>query len=198
MTARERAMIRDFPLRLVSARLEYRAPTTDDADFIHPAILASHAQLQPWMRWAKNVPTLDDTKLYVRRALWEWHDRESLDYRLFSNGEFIGNCAVHTIQWDVPSAQIGYWLHANFQGHGFIAEAVERLEQFAWEELDLARLEIRCHAGNTASSKVALRAGFEQEAHMKNTFRDNAGQLSDALIFAKTRMPRSEGERTRL
>ncbi|BCM94102.1 putative ribosomal N-acetyltransferase YdaF [Abditibacteriota bacterium] len=192
MTARERAMIRDFPLQLVSRRLEYRAPTPGDADFIHPAILASHSHLQPWMRWAKHTPTLDDTKLYVRRALWEWHDRESLDYRLFWDGQFVGNCAIHTIQWEVPSAQIGYWLHAEFYGRGFITEAVERLEQFAWEELDLARLEIRCHAGNVASAKVAVRAGFEQEAHMRNSFRDNSGNLSDALIFAKTRVPRSE------
>lgn len=192
MTARERAMIRDFSPLLLSERLEYRAPTPDDADFIHPAIVASHAELQPWMRWAKATPTPEDTKLYVRRALWEWHDRESLDYRLFWNGEFVGNCAIHTINWDVPSAQIGYWLHAGFQGSGFIAEAVKRLERFAWEELDLARLEIRCHARNLASAKVALRAGFEQEAHMKNSFRDNAGQLSDALIFAKVRVPRSE------
>lgn len=194
MTARERAMIRDFPPRLVSERLEYRAPTPDDADFIHPAILASHAQLQPWMRWAKDIPTFEDTKLYVRRALWEWHDRESLDYRLFWNGEFVGNCAVHTINWDLPSAQIGYWLHANFHRRGFISEAVKRLEEFAWDELDLARLEVRCHARNEASAKVALRTGFRQEAHMRNSFRDNTGRLSDALIFAKTRVPRSESE----
>lgn len=193
MTARERAMIRDFPLRLHSTRLELRAPAPEDADFVHPAIVASHGQLQPWMRWAKTLPTFEETKLYVRRALWEWHDRESLDYRLFLNGQFVGNCAVHTILWDVPSAQLGYWLHADFGGRGLISEAVERLTQFAFDELDLARLEIRCNARNTASANVAIRAGFEREAHLKNSFRDNAGQLSDALFFAKTRTPRVDG-----
>lgn len=194
MTPRERAMVRDFPLRLRSPRLEFRAPTPDDADFIHPAIVASHAHLKPWMGWAKTLPSLDETKLYVRRALMEWHDRESLDYRLFLDGTFVGNCAVHTIQWHVPSAQLGYWLHSDFQGRGLISEAVERLTQFAWDELDLARLEIRCNARNTASANVALRAGFQQEAHLHHSFRDNEGRLSDALFFAKVRIPRSDSE----
>ena len=146
------------------------------------------------MRWAKTLPTFDETKLYCRRALWEWHDRESLDYRLFLDDQFVGNCAVHTILWDVPSAQLGYWCHANFGGRGLIAEAVERLTQFAFDELDLARLEIRCNARNSASANVAIRAGFTPEAHLKNSFRDNGGQLSDALFFAKTRLPRSESK----
>ncbi len=190
MTPRERAMIRDFPLELLSTRLQMRAPTPHDADFIHPAILASHAHLQPWMSWAKTLPTFEETKLYCRRALWEWHDRESLDYRLFLGDQFVGNCAVHTVQWHVPSAQLGYWLHSDFGGRGLISEAVERLTQFSFEELDLARLEIRCNTRNTASANVARRAGFEQEAHLKHSFRDNSGQLSDALFFAKTRVPR--------
>ena len=190
MTPRERAMIRDFPLHLHSPRLELRAPTPDDADFIHPAIVASHEVLKPWMSWAKTLPTFEETKLYCRRALWEWHDRESLDYRLFFEGAFVGNCAVHTIQWHVPSAQLGYWQHADFGGRGLISEAVDRLTEFAFEELDLARLEIRCNAKNSASANVATRAGFELEAHLKHSFRDNAGELSDALFFAKTRVPR--------
>jgi ribosomal-protein-serine acetyltransferase len=191
MTPRERAMIRDFPLELSSSRLELRAPTPHDGDFIHPAIVASHALLQPWMSWAKTLPSFEETQLYCRRALWEWHDRESLDYRLFLDDQFVGNCAVHTIQWHIPSAQLGYWLHSDFGGRGLISEAVERLTKFAWEELDLARLEIRCNARNVASANVARRAGFEQEAHLKHSFRDNSGQLSDALFFAKTRVPRA-------
>ncbi len=194
MTHRERAMIRDFPTLLHSPRLEMRAPTPGDADFMHPAVVASHAHLHPWMSWAKTVPTFEETKLWCRRALWEWHDRESLDFRLFLDGQFVGNSAVHTIQWQVPSAQLAYWIGADFAGRGLVAEAVTRLEQFAWEELDLARLEIRCNARNTASSNVARRAGFEQEAHLKHSYRDNFGQLSDALFFAKVRVPKSEGQ----
>jgi len=192
MTARERAMIRDFPTLLHSQRLEMRAPTPDDADFMHPAIVASHAHLSPWMRWAKELPTFEETKLWCRRALWEWHDRESLDYRLFLDGQFVGNSSIHTFIWEVPSAQLAYWLCPQFAGRGLINEAVARLEQFAWEELDLARLEIRCNARNEASANVARRAGFPQEANLKNSHRDNFGQLSDALFFAKTRVPRSD------
>lgn len=189
MTPRERAMIRDFPLQLQSERLELRAPTPEDADFIHPAIVASHTLLHPWMSWAKTLPTFEETKLYCRRALWEWHDRESLDYRLFLDGTFVGNCAIHTILWHVPSAQLGYWQHVDFGGRGLISEAVERLTQFAFGELDLARLEIRCNAQNSASANVARRAGFNHEGHLKHSFRDNAGELSDTLFFAKTRVP---------
>ena len=185
MTPHERAIIRDFPARLRSKRLEFRAPTPDDARFMNPAITASLPSLQPWMAWAKHSPSIDETRLYCRRALLEWHDRESLDYRLFYEDNFVGNCAVHTINWDVPSAQLGYWLHLDYQGRGLMNEAVERLTQFAFDELKLVRLEIRCNARNLASAGVAARAGFEREAHLRKCYRSADGTLNDALVFAK-------------
>ena len=185
MTPHELAIIRDFPERLHSERLEFRAPTPDDADFMNSAILASMVSLQPWMSWAKKPPSMDDTRLYTRRALLEWHDRETLDYRLFLGEQFVGNCAVHTINWDVPSAQLGYWLHQDFQGRGLMNEAVERLTRFAFDELKLVRLEIRCNALNLASAGVAVRAGFDKEAHLKQCYRSADGTLNDALIFSK-------------
>ena len=185
MTPHERAIIRDFPARLHSSRLEFRAPTPDDADFMNPAILASMSSLQPWMSWAKTPPSMDETRLYCRRALLEWHDRESLDYRLFLGDQFVGNCAVHTINWQLPGAQLGYWLHLDFQGKGLMNEAVERLTRFAFDELKLVRLEIRCNARNEASAGVAIRAGFHQEAHLRKSYRSADGTLNDALFFAK-------------
>ena len=185
MTPHELAIIRDFPERLYSPRLEFRAPTPHDAEFMNPAILASMPSLQPWMSWAKTPPTMDETRLYCRRALLEWHDRESLDYRLFLGEDFVGNCAVHTINWDVPSAQLGYWLHQNFQRRGLMNEAVERLTRYAFDELKLVRLEIRCNARNSASAGVAQRAGFEREAYLRKCYRSSDGTLNDALVFAK-------------
>lgn len=185
MSPHERAIIRDFPARLYSQRLEFRAPTPDDAGFMNPAILASMPSLQPWMSWAVTPPSLDETTLYVRRALLEWHDRESLDFRLFLDTKFVGNCAVHSINWDVPSAQLGYWLHLDYQGRGLMSEAVQRLTQFAFDELNLVRLEIRCNARNQSSATVATRAGFDQEAHLRKCYRSADGTLNDALVFAK-------------
>ena len=185
MSPHERAIIRDFPARLHSERLEFRAPTPDDADFMNAAILASMSSLQPWMSWAKHPPSMDETRLYCRRALLEWHDRETLDYRLFLGENFVGNCAVHTINWDLPGAQLGYWLHSGFQRQGLMNEAVEHLTQFAFAELNLVRLEIRCNARNSASAGVAARAGFEQEAHLRKCYRSADGTLNDALVFAK-------------
>ncbi len=185
MTPHELAIIRDFPLRLTSQRLEFRAPTSDDATFMNPAILASMESLSPWMSWAVTPPSMDETRLYCRRALLEWHDRETLDYRLFLGEDFVGNCAIHSINWDVPAAQLGYWLHQNFQGRGLMNEAVARLTQLAFDEMKLVRLEIRCNARNLASAGVASRAGFEREAHLRKSYRSKDGTLNDALIFAR-------------
>ena len=185
MSPHERAIIRDFPTRLYSERLEFRAPTPDDAIFMNPAITASMSSLQPWMSWAKTPPSMDETRLYCRRALLEWHDRESLDYRLFLGENFVGNCAVHTINWDLPGAQLGYWLHNDYQRQGLMNEAVGRLTQFAFDELKLVRLEIRCNARNAASAGVAARASFSKEAHLRKCYRSADGTLNDALVFAK-------------
>lgn len=83
--------------------------------------------------------------------------------------------------------EIGYWVRTSCAGQGYITEAVSAIADFAVQELQAARLEIRCDSRNTQSARVAERAGFTLEGILRNDKLDVQGALRDNMIYSKVR-----------
>ena len=181
-------LLLEIPEEIETARLLLRAPRADDAQSLNQAINASFDDLNPWMAWAKNRHSLEESQASARRFVADWIVREHLDYRLWlkENGELVGCCGLHTFQWDVPKGEIGYWLRSGYGGRGLMNEAVAALRDLGLQQLNLRRLEIRCDSRNQNSAKVAVRAGFAQVARLENNWRGRDGLLRHSLIFAIT------------
>ena len=75
------------------------------------------------------------------------------------------------------------------QGRGYVTEAVRRaLTALALDRLGAERVQIRCDARNARSARVALRAGYAQEARLARAGRSAFdGAPRDMLIFARIR-----------
>ena len=65
------------------------------------------------------------------------------------------------------AAQIGYWLDPAARGRGVATAAVRALCGWGFERLGLGLIEWRAEVGNTASRRVADRAGFRFEATLR-------------------------------
>lgn len=72
----------------------------------------------------------------------------------------LGSVALNPIEWRLRAADVGYWVAAPARGRGVATRAVELLAAHAFGTLGLERLELRAQEGNTASQRVAVRAGF--------------------------------------
>jgi RimJ/RimL family protein N-acetyltransferase len=176
-----------LPPFIETERLILRPPRAGDGAVIHAAISASFAHLHPFMEFAKTLPTPEDSESFARQAALRHEQLEEFVFMLIrkDDGAFLGNTGVHHINWDVPRFEIGYWLSAPYEGHGYMSEAVGALVTFARTELHAVRLEIRCDARNTRSAAVAVRAGFALEARLRCERRANDGTLADTLIYAR-------------
>ena len=83
--------------------------------------------------------------------------------------------------------EIGYWIHAVFQGKGYVTEFVNALTQFAFDECDAIRVQILTQVENEKSIAVAERCGFYLEATLKNHRLDCKSLLpADSYVFAMT------------
>jgi len=60
-------------------------------------------------------------------------------------------------------AEIGYRVNRRFWGQGIATEAVKAVTDFAFDEMGLKRLHLKCFTINPASSKIAEKVGFKQE-----------------------------------
>ncbi len=180
--------IPDFTESFESERLIIRAPKLGDALDVWNAQRDSWPALREWMLWAQKEPELHETEENVRKAVADFITRQDLRFHLYSKetGEFVGASGLHGINWSIPKFEIGYWLATEFEGNGYITEAVQRIEQFAFEQLGARRVEIRCDEENVKSRSVAERTGFILEGTLKQDSLSADGNiLRNTCIYAK-------------
>lgn len=110
------------------------------------------------------------------------------------SGAFTGTCSLFSFHEPSRRAEIGYALARNAWGQGLMGEALMALGAFAFEALQLHRLEADIDPRNTASAKSLARLGFVKEG----LFRERwivAGEVSDAARYGLLRADWLAGQR---
>ncbi|MDF2923011.1 MAG: acetyltransferase [Paenibacillaceae bacterium] len=179
----------EIPESFESERLLIRAPLWEDGAAINEAIKESIEQLRLWMPWAQNIPTLEESTSEIRRARLKFLERKDLRLLLVlkKTGQLVGASGLHRIDWQSRKFEIGYWLRTAFEKQGYMTEAVHAITNYAIEELQANRIEIRCDSRNSRSAQLARRAGFTLEGMLRNDACDIDGSLRSTMIFSKIR-----------
>lgn len=178
-----------IPEKFESDRLIIRAPLRGDGVRVNEAIKESIEELRPWMPWAQQVPTIEESEIVSREGYVRFAERSDLMLYLIhkKTNEFIGGSGLHRVDWQARKFEIGYWLRTSCCGQGYMTEAVARITQFAIQELQANRVEIRCDSRNSRSINVAERLDFTKEGILRGEKCDVNGLLRDTIIFAKIR-----------
>jgi RimJ/RimL family protein N-acetyltransferase len=181
------ALLLEIPETHETPRLRLVATRAGFGPAIHEAVVESHPQLQRWMPWAKSLQSADDSERHCRETVAKWHLREMLDFCFMSKADdaFLGKGGLHTIDWQIPKFEIGYWIRTSRAGEGVATEATLALVALAARHLGARRIEITCDARNVASRRVAEKSGFALEGIRLGSRRDNAGELADSCMYAR-------------
>ncbi|MBZ0294029.1 MAG: GNAT family N-acetyltransferase [Anaerolineae bacterium] len=176
-----------LPDSFETERLYIRIPNPGDSVDVYEAIHESREALRTWMGWAQYDYTRKEADNYIRQAIQRFRNLHELHLLLFrkSDDVMVGSSSIHSINWEVPRFEIGYWVRTSCQGNGYITEAVRGLTTFAFDQLNAVRVEIRCDVNNQRSAAVAERAGYTLEARLRHHRRDMHGRLSDTLIYVR-------------
>jgi RimJ/RimL family protein N-acetyltransferase len=181
------AQMHPMPDQFTTDRLRARAVRMGDGRLLSAAIDESFEALHAWMAWARQRVTAAESETFAREAAARFRARDEFNFLLFRAQDecFVGSLGVHSINWQVPCFELGYWLHTGMTGHGYMTEAVLVLTRILLGSLGAERIEIRCDAANRASAGVAERAGYQLEARLHHLRRDTAGHLADTLIYVR-------------
>ncbi|WJH32040.1 GNAT family N-acetyltransferase [Paenibacillus sp. CC-CFT742] len=90
--------------------------------------------------------------------------------------------------WNEQSgtAQIGYILNRSCWGMGVATEAVQRLLNFGFTELNLQKVEARCYEANVSSERVLRKSGMSYERTLPSFgWSQEDGQTQDTLLDVK-------------
>lgn len=170
-------------------RLLIRPVQPGDGPLINSLVIESFKELNLWMPWARNKPSVDDSEEYARISAANWILRNELNMLIFTRHQpsLIGATGFHTIDWRIPKFEIGYWLASKYTGYGFATEAVAGLTQYAFHVLNAKRVEIRMDEQNLRSKKVPERLGYLLESRMRNHSPSihNNPELRNTLVFVR-------------
>ncbi len=99
-----------------------------------------------------------------------------------SDNLLIGTATVYNLDLSNGRAEIGYALGREHWGHGYMNETLNALLGYAFEELNLRRLEADVDPRNAASIRSLERLGFKKEGFLRERWHI-AGEIQDALFF---------------
>jgi RimJ/RimL family protein N-acetyltransferase len=172
---------------LQGERIVVRPYRQGDAPAVFEAIAESRAYIRPWLPWADQHQSVEDTQDFVVRCMARWLLREDLTLSIWEkSGRYIGGTGLHPRKWEIGYFEIGYWLRVSAEGHGYMTEAVRLLTDYALTELEANRLEIRCDERNKRSAAVPQRLGYAFEALRRNDMLAPDGSLRNTLVFIMT------------
>jgi len=96
----------------------------------------------------------------------------------------LGSISLDGLHTYARRAEIGYWAHPDARGRGVVTEAVRLVTRHAKDNGLATSLVIRCARGNTASRRVAERAGYTKVGiqPLSEPLRD--GELADLVLYS--------------
>lgn len=171
---------------ITGPRVLLRGWQADDAPLLWEAIEESRARIGQWMSWVEGHDSPAVSVDYCRKMaeLWAQGGGFALGIWHRESGRLLGASGLHNADWDVPSAEIGYWLREGAVGHGYAEEAVRLQLDFAFDRLGMNRVALTCDPENARSRRIPEAIGFTLEGHLRNHLRMPPGGLRDTLVYS--------------
>jgi RimJ/RimL family protein N-acetyltransferase len=178
-----------FPELLETERLALRRYRSVDAPCILKLVDENRARLvQNFSPMAKGLLGEEDARAFAEDRAEQWNARKAFCYGIWRRGseEQIGQVQAKNIVWDVPAAELSYFIGSSSQRCGFATEAISTVLRVAFETLDFKRMFVRIIPSNQGSILLAKKLGFKHEGLHRNEFRCGFGELHDVHYFSLT------------
>lgn len=130
--------------------------------------------------------TLEDASTYIKMIEERIKCNEGISWAitLLNDPKMIGTIGLFNIKPAHFRAEIGYMLHPDFHGKGYIPEAVAGVVGYGFDKMKLHSIEAIVAPGNSGSARVLEKCGFIKEAHfIENEFYN--GKFIDTIIYSK-------------
>jgi len=142
------------------------------------------------MRYWSTVPLPDrEAAAALQREIAEGNERETMfkwGIALRESNTVIGTTTLFNLNLDNGRAELGYAMAHAYWGKGYMNEALKALVSYAFEVMELRRLEADVDPRNTASIRTLERLGFQREGFLRERWHVN-GEIQDALFYGLLR-----------
>lgn len=169
---------------LETEHLRLRAFIEDDIDDVYAA--CSDPGLQRWLPLPRpGAPyTRADAERWCRETapgIRTGGEGQQWAVTAGDGGRLVGAVGLVHVLWPAMNGEIGYWAAPWARRRGHTTEAVVAVSRWALDQ-GFQRLEIKAATGNTASRRVAEKAGFTLEGVERSAMPLHEGR-SDLAVY---------------
>jgi [ribosomal protein S5]-alanine N-acetyltransferase len=156
----------EFPI-LETDRLILREITEDDAEDLF--INFSNTQVMKHYG-SEPLEDIDEARGLVHSFLKGFHEGKGIRWgiQLINKKSLIGTVGFHALSSKHRRAEIGYELNQSYWGQGIAKEAISKVMEYGFNEMDLNRIGAIVFLENTASNELLIKLGFQREGILKN------------------------------
>ena len=142
--------------------------------------------LQPYEpSWSSNYQDQDYYLRRLARQKTEWDAGRGAYFLIYhaKNHNLIGGVNLNNICYGAARyASLGYWLDKDYEGQGYMRESIAAIIDYAFNTLELRRLNAACLIDNNRSVRLLQSLGFEEEGLAKKYLQID-GEWQDHRLF---------------
>ena len=156
----------------------------EDAEEMFKAARESIEQVYPWLAWCHPDYEISESRDWLSQQVEHWDQGKEYSFMIRNLRErLVGGCGLNDLKAQDKLANLGYWLRSGGTGKGYATAATELLARFAFDHLDVKRVEIVVAVDNLPSQRVAERAGAKREGVLRNRLVLH-DQCHDAVMYS--------------
>lgn len=188
MTRADEQVVPDRDVVLSSDAILLRAFRLEDAEGIFEAVVESKNELARWLPWCHDKYSIADTLEFLKGRGDAFRNDGDYGFVIIerATGRFVGATGINQLDKTARCANLGYWLRTSATGRGYAATSTLMVARWAFEALDLERIEIVVAIDNHSSQRVAERVGATREGIARKRLRTGDTQR-DAVVFSLVR-----------
>lgn len=174
-----------MPIKLETKRLILREWIKKDVEDLIEGL--NNIEVSKWLAFVLYPYTKDDAEKWIEFCVENAKKGENRSYdlavELKSEKKVIGGVSLDKINKFQGTAGGGIWINAKYHGQGYGTEAFGKRIDFAFNKLELRRLENGFLDGNPSSFKMQEKFGYKIEGMRRKAFRCMAdGEIKDEYI----------------
>jgi ribosomal-protein-alanine N-acetyltransferase len=144
----------------------------------------SDQEVSKYTTWQSHQ-TLEDTRKFIEFVLKAYQNQEVAPWGIEDKrtNRLIGTCGF--VYWNITHsrAELGYALSREYWNQGYMSEVARKIIDFGFNEMNLVRIEARCHLQNIGSARVMEKAGMEFEGILRKQI-FTKGEFQDVKIYS--------------
>lgn len=153
--------------QLETERLILRKINMNDAKDLFA--YGSNPEITKYVCW-QTYKSKEDAVSFINKTLEQYSNGAVSPWGIVikEHNKLIGTCGFIRYDPDHNKGELAYALSCDYWNKGIMTEAVKKIIEFGFENMDLNKVQARCIKENIGSEKVMIKSGMKFDGILRN------------------------------